>query len=413
MRSFVIIWLVYGGYYLTRKNYAVGKSSIMDELHLNTEQLGWIGGAFLGFYAIGQILNGILGDKIGPRVTLTCGMFLSVLMSVIFGFTSSLTLMILIWGVNGYSQSTGWPGSIKSMSRWFSDKERGVVMGLWSTCYQIGGALSTLLASYILSRLGWRPAFTLPAALLFLIAILYILFHKDSPEKCGLPPIDEFHGRKNAIGPETNEYPRGVAEPESTPVSIFSQPSIWVLGAAYFCVKFVAYSLMFWLPLYMVKELGYSPGKAGYLSAAPEAAGFLGSIFAGYASDRLSGSRRAPVCALMLMVLAGALFLQTKLCAAGFMPMICGLFAVGFFLYGPETTMVGATAMDFGSKDGAATAAGFVNGCGSAGTALQEPLIGFLAVRFGFDHFFYFTATLTIIPALLMLIIWNVKPGKD
>jgi len=412
LRSFVIIWFVYGGYYLTRKNYAVCKSEIMDALHLDTQQIGWIGGVFLGMYAAGQILNGILGDKAGARITLSCGMLVSVLMSALFGFSSSLAMMIIVWGLNGYSQSTGWPGSIKSMSQWFSYRERGVIMGFWSTCYQIGGAASTLLASYILSRWGWRSAFFFPAALLFVIAISYILFHKDSPERCGLPPIDEFHGPKSKDDSANDglTIETGAANVSSVPV--FSQPAIWVLGAAYFCVKFVAYSLMFWLPLYMVKELGYSPGKAGYLSAAPEAAGFLGAIFAGYASDRLAGSRRAPVCALMLMALSAALFLQTKLGAARLAPMICGLFAVGFLLYGPETTMVGATAMDFGAKDGAATAAGFVNGCGSAGAAVQEPLLGFLAVRFGYEHFFNFAAVLTIIPALLMLIIWNVRPVK-
>ncbi|MFA6449519.1 MAG: MFS transporter [bacterium] len=406
-RSFIIIWFVYGGYYLTRKSFAVCKSSIMSDLHLNTEQIGWIGGAFLGMYAIGQLLNGMLGDRLGPRVTLSVGMIVSALAAAWFGLTTSLAMMIFVWGLSGYFQSTGWPGSIKSMSLWFSFRERGLIMGVWSTCYQIGGALASALAAFTLSRWGWRSAFFVPAAILLLIATVFILFHKESPEKAGLPPIDEYHNE-----PPLNNGSNGA--PDASIIrDVLSQPMIWLLGACYFCLKFVLYGILFWLPLYMTEKLGYAPAASGYLSMAPEIFGFLGAIFAGFASDKLFGSRRAPVVVFMMVGLAVALFFQTKLCLMGTLPMIAGLSVIGFMLYGPETLIGSSSAMDFGTRRGAATAAGFINFCGSSGAAIQEPLLGYLGGRYGYDHFFHLFIVMTFIPFIIMLINWNVRPGKD
>ncbi|HOO55613.1 MAG TPA: MFS transporter [bacterium] len=411
IRSFTILWFVYAGFYLTRKNYAVSKAGIMDSFGLNEAQIGWIGGAYLAIYALGQFINGMLGDKLGSRIMLSLGMLGSAVMSLCFGFTPSLILLVLVWGTNGYMQSTGWSNSVKSMSQWFSVKERGVIMGLWCTCYQIGSAIATLIAAYVLGKYGWQSAFTIPAVMLIIIAVVYILFHKDTPESVGLPPISEYHNeteKQNDSSQTESEENR-----ESVIKEVLSHPMVWMMGLSYFCLKFVRYSLMFWLPLYMTKQLGYEPQASGYLSTVPEIAGFLGVISAGLISDKLMGSRRAPVCVIMFFGLAIACLFQTKLCVMGIVPMVIGLSIIGFMTYGPDSIMTGAAAMDFGTRKGAATAAGFINGCGSVGAAIQEPLLGYFAVKFGYDYFFYIFIILAIIPGILMLTQWNAKPKEE
>jgi len=69
---------------------------------------------------------------------------------------------------------------------------------------------------------------------------------------------------------------------------------------SYFFLELCRYSLMFWLPLYMVTRLKYSLQASGYLSSLYELIGILGAVAAGYISDRFSQSRRAPVSAIML-----------------------------------------------------------------------------------------------------------------
>ncbi|MFH1538340.1 MAG: MFS transporter, partial [bacterium] len=283
-RSFAIMWFVYAGYYFTRKNYAVAKTGLMETYGLNEMQIAPIGGAFLGLYTVGQFVNGILGDKVGSRVMLSFGMIVSALMSLWFGFTSSAILMILLWATNGYFQATGWSNCVKSMSQWFSVRERGVIMGWYCTCYQIGSAFATLFAAYVLGRWGWRSAFSIPAVVLLIIAAAYIFLHKDTPEKAGLPPIDEYCGEKPENKPESEAGGEGGGTQRDIVLHVLSNPMVWFMGLSYFCLKFVRYSLLMWLPTYMTKELGYAPSTSGILSALPELAGFLGCIFAGYVS---------------------------------------------------------------------------------------------------------------------------------
>src|SRR4051812_50151940 len=56
-------------------------------------------------------------------------------------FTSSpvVAVMVMASAFNGYFQSTGWAGTTKGMAEWTEPRSRGAVMGLWCTCYQIGG----------------------------------------------------------------------------------------------------------------------------------------------------------------------------------------------------------------------------------------------------------------------------------
>jgi OPA family sugar phosphate sensor protein UhpC-like MFS transporter len=111
----------------------------------------------------------------------------------------------------------------------------------------------------------------------------------------------------------------------------------------------------------------------------------------------------------MFLGLALACALQTQLNSFGTVPMILGACLIFFMIYGPDSIMTGAAAMDFGSRKGAATAAGFINGFGSIGAAVQAPLLGYLAGIYGTQYFFHIFAPLAVVPFLLMVSQWNVK----
>ena len=49
-----------------------------------------------------------------------------------------------------------------------------------------------------------------------------------------------------------------------------------------------------------------------------------------------------------------------------------GLSMIGFMLFGPDSLLTGAGAMDLGSKKSALAAAGIINGMGSIGSMAQE-----------------------------------------
>jgi MFS transporter, OPA family, glycerol-3-phosphate transporter len=89
------------------------------------------------------------------------------------------------------------------------------------------------------------------------------------------------------------------------------------------------------------------------------------------------------------------------------------LFAIGFLLYAPDSLVSGTAAVDFGTKKGASTAAGLINGCGSVGGAVGATLPGLLYHQLGWDGLFQVLAASLFLAACLLLPKWNAKPAAD
>jgi sugar phosphate permease len=413
IRSFAILWFVYGGYYLCRNCYFVAKPAISNAVDLSNAQLGIIDLAFLSTYAIGQFINGPLGDRFNNKLMIGAGMTLSVLMAVLFGISNTLPLFVLFWAINGYAQSTGWTSCVKSMDKWFTPKERGTIMGFWSTCYQVVGFFARILAAASIGWFGWRYAFFNPAAVMLLITIVFLFLHANSPGEAGLPPLHAFYGESNANSSGQNSVVSLKEESHGSVVrGILRIRTLWVVGVAFFCITFVRYAMMSWLSKYLYDALHLSETTAGYHSAIPEMAGLLGTILAGYISDRYFQSRRGPVTTLMLMGLTVGCAVQGWLASQGIWWNLAGLCFIYFMLNGPISILVGTAAMDFGGGRGTATAAGIINGMGAIGATIQGPFIGWLSEKYGWGFFFYLFIGLSILATILMATLWNKKPAK-
>ena len=130
-RILITSWLTYAGFYLGRVNLAVALPALQNHFGWTRSEAGLIGSAFFWLYAIGQLINGALGDRWNPRYFVAAGLIASALMNLAFGFSNALPLFILIWGANGYVQSTGWGPIMRTLSNWFPARERGRVTAIF------------------------------------------------------------------------------------------------------------------------------------------------------------------------------------------------------------------------------------------------------------------------------------------
>jgi len=136
-------------------------------------------------------------------------------------------------------------------------------------------------------------------------------------------------------------------------------------------------------------------------------------LAAGYASDKLFRARRIPVCVIFLLLLSAVTFSFGALTAGGSKWMMAAtLFAIGFFLFGPDSVVVGTAAVDFGSKKGASSAAGFINGVGSVGAVLGGSLPGVISQRWGWEPMFWVLGVCVFVAAVLLLPKWNAMPKE-
>ncbi len=413
--TFGITWLAYVGFYFTRKSFPVAKIGILDDptIEITKASMGLIDGLFGIAYALGQFIWGMCGDKFGPRKVVLTGMFFSVVIAVAMGMSSTVILFGALFFCQGLCQSTGWAPLTKNVSYWFSRKERGRTYGFWATNYAIGGMAASAFTGYMaLIFLDWRFAFFMPAAVLGVIWILFLLLQKNRPEDIGLPSIEEYHGETIDVL-DQDEKPEDEPEGSWKVIGeVFKNPIILALGAVYFFLKPTRYAILFWGPLMINDKLGTNIGESALISAAFEAAGPLGVIFAGYGSDKWFNSRRMPITILGLAVLTIILFFfngLTEMGGKGTMALL--LFAMGFFLFGPDAMISSTSAVDFGTKKGAGSSAGLINGMGSTGQILGLSLPGIIWAHYGWGVLFNCLGAFVFLAMLLLLPLWNALPA--
>jgi len=431
-RIFFITWLAYVGFYLTRKSFSVAKigMSTDPDIMLTKLQMSQIDAAYLIAYAVGQFVWGIFGDKFGARKIILIGMLVSILTAFLMGASSLVVLLGVFFCIQGFCQSTGWAPLTKNISYWFSQKERGVVMGWWCSNYAVGGLIASPFAGFCADYFtNWRFGFFGPAVALFVVCAMFFVLQVDRPEDIGLPKIEKHKGEKEAILDLSEETPKKTGNLQSARntkqtrnirqngvslkfiISVLKNPMVLILGAVYFCLKPTRYAIFFWGPLYINEKLGTGMTESAIISVFFELGGPIGVLVAGYLSDKVFESKRIPVCVICLILLALVLFFFNYFVGfhSKFIVALL-LFMIGFLLYAPDSLVSGTAAIDFGTSRGASTAAGFINGCGSVSAIMGGALPGLVALRWGWGPLFITLGAAVFVAGLMLIPKWNAVP---
>jgi sugar phosphate permease len=395
--AYTVTWLSYGTYYFGRKGLSVAKVSI--EGALGKSALYGVETAYLAAYALGQGLNGWAGDRIGARRLIGYGMLASAVACFLFGASTAGTFFIVAMIANGLAQSTGWPGNVKAMSEWTPPTQRGAVMGVWSTCYQVGGIAATSVAAMCVRRWGWSGGFFGPALLIAAVGVAVLLFLKPGPLALTHTSADDAPVHAS---PELAAARR----------RLLRSPLIWSYGVSYFCLKLIRYSLLLWLPYYLEKVLHYEKVLAANVSNAFEIGGIVGTILIGLLSDRLRHIPRAIIAAVALLGLAGSFYLYPIIGSTGVAANFLGLALIGFMLFGPDSLISGAAAQDAGGPGAAALAAGLINGIGSIGAIAQEAVTRGVSARWGWDGLFHVFLALSLISVGCLVPAFRKRQGE-
>jgi OPA family glycerol-3-phosphate transporter-like MFS transporter len=452
-RTFGITWLIYASFYLTRQSFAVAKVALPFDtsVSLTRNDLGVIDSTFLTVYMIGQFVFGPLGDRFGPRRILLFGLGLSVIAAVGFGLSTTLTAFLLWSVLQGIAQSTGWSNTTKTMSSWFSINERGRVIGWWCTHYTFGAAIALPFAGWAMDYFGharftasvlpavffvgpalpcfpmaslapvmlfstvapfWPAAFWAPALVVAIVLVLAWLLLRNGPEDIGLPPIEEYHGDPMPLQASDALIVESPAGSWQTIGAVLTTPRIWTLALAYFSVKLVRYAFYFWGPKFVAETMHSDAFASTVVAAAMPVGGLVGVIAGGYLSDKLFQARRAPVTVLSL--LAAAAVMSVGLTSIHNVWVLAAFFFfVGVFLFGPDSMISATASIDFGTKRGAGTAVGIVNGIGSIGGILGGWLPGRITSGSDWTPLFGVMLVGLIVSAVVLLPLWNVKPSTD
>jgi len=416
LEVFWLLWGAYASYYLCRVNFAVAQPAILKEFpDWTSAQIGTIPSIYAAVYAVGQIVNGTLAQRYGARRMMTFALLVAGLTNLLFAFASSFDAMRLLWAANGWGQSAGWSLMVQVLANWNTSARRGLLIGRLSTCYTIGNVASWLLAGWLCDGLGWRAAFWVPSLGMFPMAALLFFRLRDTPEQAGFPPVRD-DGLEEGVPPPGRPAEPTAADNWQATWQILrltlANRILWILAVGFFVMNAVRYSFMNWTVQYMADFHGRSIKNSALTAIMVPLVGSLGALAAGWASDALFGRRRAPVCVMMMLGLSVVCAAMTFI-PQGHWLLATGLLALaGFMIYGPDMLMSGAATVDLSHPKAGSMATGLTMSLGALGAIFSGVGIGWLK---DFAHgdwslVFWVLAALPLLPALLMVSIWNARP---
>ncbi|KAJ1605684.1 sugar phosphate permease [Cryptosporidium canis] len=187
-------------------------------------------------------------------------------------------------------------------------------------------------------------------------------------------------------------------------------PNIINIAISYYFIKLIRYSMLFWLPYYLIRELNYGPSIAGYSSMLFDIGGIIGAISAGAIADTYFGGRRILVACYMatlvsLSIVYFVMITRTELNSL----ILFGIAFMGFCVSGPDSILGSTAAQDIFDKSGISIksidsmATGIVNGMGAFGAVTQGTLTAYISEYYGWSALFLCLSVFSTLSFLILI----------
>jgi len=412
-QTFLGIFIGYAGYYLVRKNFSIVMPALHEQMGYDMADLGWALSAVSIAYGISKFVMGTVSDRSNARVFIPLGLLVSAAIMTFMGLcpwaTGSIVIMFCLLFLNGWVQGMGWPPCGRVMVHWFSTRERGVKMSIWNVAHNIGGAAMAPLAVAGIAIFGtWQGGFYFPAILAVIIALTAYMLVRDTPQSCGLPPIEIYkHETRNYSASDEKE----MSVRQILFENVFNNKLLWLIALANAFIYFVRYGVLDWAPMYLDQVKGMTLSGSSWSYFTFEIAGIFGTILCGWVSDRLFNGRRAPVNIIYMLLVMIAVYVYWQ--SSSVIVTNISMAAIGFLIYGP-VMLIGVSALDLVPKKAAGTAAGFTGLFGYLiGSAVLANIgMGYIFAHFSWDGGFIALIGACVLAILLCATTWNREKAR-
>ena len=258
--------------YLDRSNLSIAAPLLKDEFQLSATQLGVLLSSFFWTYSFFLPVSGWLVDRLDVKWVIAGGFFLWSAATVATGAAHEFSTLLLARLALGAGESVSYPACSTILSRYFPEHKRGFANASIVAGMALGPAFGTLAVGILMSRFGWRPIFLVVG----LVSLLWLL-----PWFRWMPK-----------GHRSSSSQSGLSAPGM--LRILEQRSAWGTCVGLFCMNYVMYFLLTWLPFYLMHErhlplaaMAKIAGLAYFLMA-------VAATTAGWFSDHCIASGKTP-----------------------------------------------------------------------------------------------------------------------
>jgi sugar phosphate permease len=308
-----------------RVSNAVIAPQLLNDLLIDTRELGLLSASFFYAFALTQIPIGLLLDKIGPRSMMTALSAMGIFGAVIFSWADSMTLGVTGRVLLGVGMACNLMGTYKLLTLWFSPKAFATLAGIVVALGTAGNMLATTPLVILVNQFGWRSSFQLIAVINFILTFLFYIIVRDRPPQGDSDfPVASMNTRQ-AFG---------------NIQKLFKQKDFWIISFATFARYgiFAAFQAL-WAGPYLMEVMGYSALTTGNLILLLNVGMISGAPCWGILSDRLFNTRKWVIIAgsiaiVLTIIILAIIPLGTPLSLVSLLFFCFGFFnATGLLMY--------------------------------------------------------------------------------
>lgn len=378
--------------YVDRGALGIAAPKLKEELALDATSFGLAVSAFSWIYAPAQFAVGWLSSRVCIYRLVAVGLFIWAAATTLTGFTTGLAMLVALRVLLGIGEGVAFPAVSAIIARHVPNERRGLANSVVNSSLAFGPAVGTLAGGLILASFGWRPVFLVFGLVTFLWLVPWVLMSKP---------------HWATAGPAAERVTMG---------DVMREPTSWIMGVAHFFNTYGFYFVLAWLPLYLVKERGFSIIEMTELLTAVYLLQGVAALGVGWLSDRLCVGRdegkvrrtfMGVSIGMVAMAIIGMGFADSNTELVGWL-LFSGL------AFSPGGSQAYSIAQIYAGKRASGPFVGVMNGIGNLSGIVGPIITGLLVDNFGYQTAFLAAAAIPAVGAIVWgLLLPPIRPRFD
>jgi ACS family D-galactonate transporter-like MFS transporter len=393
--------------YIDRVNLSVAAPVLTKEFHTNAAVMGVLLSSFGWTYTLCNIPAGMLADRVRTRFLYSGALVIWGISSFLAAAVNSVGAMFGPRLLLGIGESPFIPAAVRTVSDWMPKKERGIAGGVFISGVALGSAIGPPVLAALVSGFGWRSAFIATGVLSLLVAAGWYGWYRHPRDDKKLSEQE-----REVIFADQEPYQQEGRAPWS---AIVRQRDIWALTGGYFCLLYVLFTFVTWVPSYLVQDRHMTILKSGLGTSIPWLCALVVGISAGRISDIARRRGMSTMNARKLTLVGGMLLalaiLGTAFTSSTTVAIIClSISTSGICLANGSSWAATQDLTRHLNLSGSAS--GFVNGVSNIGGILGPIVTGALVYA---THSFVVPLVVAAGVALFGALTWlfGIRPDAD
>jgi len=396
MRWLIAAWLTLSTILnlIDRQTLSILAPLLRDKFHLSALSYSHVVTAFLISYTVMYAVGGRFVDWIGERAGMAACILWWSVCTMLTGLAQGAWSLGIFRFLLGLGEPANYPAALRATTRWFPKGERGLPIALFSSGSAIGSIIAPPLIAALTLFFGWRSAFFLSGSLGLVWLALWLRIYRLPSQHPGITPdeLSRLQDDHSQVGADLRWR------------SMLKNRNVLALVIARFISDPVWYFYLFWIPEYLARERGFKLTDIGLYAWIPYAAGALGGMVGGGASDRLIHAGVRSVTARTRILYLSAVLAPLGILTSGVHSAASAILLIAVMAFVVYSWFINTAALipDLFPDHVVGSVLGLMGSAGSAGGILFTLLVGNLLSHHSYAIVFAVAGSLHVLASLVL-----------